>query len=311
MMKRGIGVVVLAVIAALLLVYLLKGKSTERQEVVDMKLPGAPEMNIPSLSEAGDAVTSLAGNATDTVSNAGTVIVASAAGAGTAIVGAAKATGDKAAAIIVSSDNTKDSQNPGFSIRPSQTGEQREFVDNTVNTKKQQKANKVVAKAVKKEKTYKPRIIEEKKKKVVKKSKPKKAPAKVVKKDVQKPAKQKAAAKQSKPKTTAKQVAKQSKPKAAAKAVAAASIASTAPAGKYTIQLLATSSSTRASKLSKVLKSEGYTTYITETNNNNKVLYRVRVGGYGNRNKAIQAQASMKRRYQKNFFVQNSLVVSR
>ncbi len=288
MMKRGIGAVVLAVIAALLLAYLLKGKSTERQEVVDMKLPGAPEMNIPSLSEAGDSVTSLAGNATDKVSDAGTTIVASAAGAGTAIIGAAKATGGKSAAIIVSSDKSTDTQNPGFSIRPSQQNEQREVVDNTANTKKKA-ANKVAAKSNTKEKAYKPRIIEEKKKKVVKKSQPKKAPAKKVKKPATK-------------------VAKQSKPKAVAPK--AASIATAAPAGKYSIQLLATSSSSRASKLSKVMKSEGYETFVTETSNNSKILYRVRVGGYGNRNKAIQAQDSMKRRYQKNFFVQNSLVVS-
>ena len=282
MIKRGIGAVVLAVIAALLLAYLLKGKSTERQEVVDMQLPGTPEMNIPSLSEAGDKVASMAENATEAVSGAGTAVVASAAGAGAAVVGSAKAAGNKAAAIIVNSDDNektvKDPQNPGFSIRPSQSNEQREVVDNTAN------ANKKTA-AVKNEK-FKPRLIDEEK--VVKKVK--KAPQKIAKKEAQKPAKKVA------PKSVA--------PKAT-------SIATAAPAGKYSIQLLATSSSSRASKLSKVMKSEGYNTFITETRNNNKVLYRVRVGGYGNRNKAIQAQAAMKRRYAKNFFVQNSLVVSK
>ena len=294
MMKRGIGAVVLAVIAALLLAYLLKGKSTERQEVVDMQLPGTPEMNIPSLSEAGDTITSAASNAGDTLSDAssgaGTAIVASAAGAGAAVVGSVKAAGNKAA-IIVSSDESANTtggnaQNPGFSIRPSQNNEQREVVDNTTS-KKQVKA--------KKEK-YKPRLIEEKKNKVVKRVK--KAPAKPkkvvkAKKETKKPTK----------------VAKKPAPKSVAPK--AASIATAAPAGRYSIQLLATSSSSRASKLSKTMKSEGYTSFITETNNNNKVLYRVRVGGYGNRNKAIQAQESMKRRYAKNFFVQNSLVVSK
>ena len=294
MMKRGIGAVVLAVIAALLLAYLLKGKSTERQEVVDMQLPGTPEMNIPSLSEAGDTITSAASNAGNTLSDAssgaGTAIVASAAGAGAAVVGSVKAAGNKAA-IIVSSDESANTtggnaQNPGFSIRPSQNNEQREVVDNTTS-KKQVKA--------KKEK-YKPRLIEEKKNKVVKRVK--KAPAKPkkvvkAKKETKKPTK----------------VAKKPAPKSVAPK--AASIATAAPAGRYSIQLLATSSSSRASKLSKTMKSEGYTSFITETNNNNKVLYRVRVGGYGNRNKAIQAQESMKRRYAKNFFVQNSLVVSK
>jgi len=291
MMKRGIGAVVLAVIAALLLAYLLKGKSTERQEVVDMQLPGTPEMNIPSLSEAGDTVASAVTDTGDSLSNAtsgtGTAIVASAAGAGATVVGSVKAAGNKAAAIIVSSDSTDatggNAQNPGFSIRPSQSNEQREIIDNTASKKQ------VVAKKEK----YKPRLIDEKKK-VVKKSTPK--PKKVVKtkKETKKPTKK---------------VAKKAAPKSVAPK--AASIATAAPAGRYSIQLLATSSSSRASKLSKVMKSEGYTTFITETSNNNKVLYRVRVGGYGNRNKAIQAQESMKRRYAKNFFVQNSLVVSK
>ena len=295
MMKRGIGAVVLAVIAALLLAYLLKGKSTERQEVVDMQLPGTPEMNIPSLSEAGDTITSAATDAGDTLSNAssgaGTAIVASAAGAGAAVVGSVKAAGNKAAAIIVSSDDSANTtggnaQNPGFSIRPSQSNEQREVVDNTTSKKQ------VTAKKEK----YKPRLIEEKKNKVVKRvtkapAKPKKVAK--AKKETRKPTK----------------VAKKTAPKSVAPK--AASIATAAPAGRYSIQLLATSSSSRASKLSKTMKSEGYTSFITETSNNNKVLYRVRVGGYGNRNKAIQAQQSMKRRYTKNFFVQNSLVVSK
>ncbi len=289
MMKRGIGAVVLAVIAALLLAYLLKGKSTERQEVVDMQLPGTPEMNIPSLSEAGDTVASATADAGSSLSNASTAIVASAVGAGAAVAGSVNSTNNKAAAIIVSSDGIGDAaggntQNPGFSIRPSQSNEQRKVVDNTT-AKKQ-----VVAKKEK----YKPRLIEEKKKKVVKKVK--KAPSKPKK-----------VAKAETKKTT--KVAKKAAPKSVAPK--AASIATAAPAGKYSIQLLATSSSSRASKLSKTMKSEGYTTFITETSNNNKVLYRVRVGGYGNRNKAIQAQASMKRRYAKNFFVQNSLVVSK
>ena len=60
MVKRGIGAIVLAIIAALLLGYLLKDKSRERQDVVDMKLPGAPEINIPSLSEATSKVTNTA-----------------------------------------------------------------------------------------------------------------------------------------------------------------------------------------------------------------------------------------------------------
>jgi len=285
MMKRGIGAVVLAVIAALLLAYLLKGKSSERQEVVDMKLPGAPELNIPSLSEAGNTLKTSVEGAADTVTNAGTAVVASATGATNAVVDTAKEVGKKASAIIVSSEEVvKTEENPGFSIRPTQGGEQREIVDNTKEAAKEE-----VAKV--EEKAFKPRIIEEKKK-VVKAKPPvaKKVPV------AQKPAVAKKA-----PTPQAKTPAK-----AATKATTVA-----AGSGKYAIQLLATSSSSRATKLSNVMKSEGYNTFITETSNNNKVLYRVRVGGYGNRNSALKAQEGMKRRYQKNFFVQNSLVVSR
>ena len=84
MVKRGIGAIVLAIIAALLFGYLLKDKSRERQEVVDMKLPGAPEINIPSLSEATNKVTdtaaTLVNEAKDTVADAGNTVVASATG---------------------------------------------------------------------------------------------------------------------------------------------------------------------------------------------------------------------------------------
>jgi len=46
MVKRGIGAVILAIIAALLLGYLLKDKSDQRQDIVDMTLPGAPKISI-------------------------------------------------------------------------------------------------------------------------------------------------------------------------------------------------------------------------------------------------------------------------
>ncbi|KAG1663413.1 hypothetical protein GQR58_020357 [Nymphon striatum] len=271
MVKRGIGAVVLAIIAALLLGYLLKDKSQERQEVVDMKLPGAPEINIPSLSEATSKVTdtaaTLVGEAKDKVADAGSAVVASATGTLKTATDSVKSVSDKAKSAVV--DSTASSTNdgtakPGFSFRPPNQNEQKEIVDN--------------AKPVKK--AFKPTIEEEPKAK--------------------KPAKKKVVAK------APKKVAKKPAP-----AKPAPSTSSNSVGGKYSIQLLATSSQSRANKLASTMNGEGYVAFITQTTSNNKILYRVRVGGHNDRSSAIKAQDSMKRRYKKNFFVQNSLVVSK
>ncbi len=297
MVKRGIGAIVLAVIAALLLGYLLKDKSSQRQEVVDMKLPGAPEMNIPSLTGSSDTDTettsTLLAASKDRLDSSVSSISDSAKGAGSAIIASAKGVTDKVTdAIKPTMDSTSaaiQGTKPGFAIRPSMPNEQKEIVDNTVNKTTTTTAPKIeeTAKAVKDTvvastadttkkvtKAFKPEIVEKKK------------PAK--------PAAPKQAKAPSKPE----------------KAESLAPIPSAAPAGKYSIQLLATSSQSRAGKLAKTMKSEGYNVFVTQTTRDNKVLYRVRVGGHSSRNSAIKAQESMKKRYQKNFFVQNSLVIS-
>ena len=296
MVKRGIGAIVLAVIAALLLGYLLKDKSSQRQEVVDMKLPGAPEMNIPSLTgspntdtetstllaASKDRLDSSVSSISDKAKGAGVAIIASAEGVKETVTDAVQPTMDSTSAAI---QGTK----PGFAIRPPMPNEQKEIVDNTVNKTTTTTAPKIkeTAKAVKDtvvastadttkkvKKAFKPEIVEKKK------------PAK--------PAAPKQAKAPSKPE----------------KAESSTPIPSTAPAGKYSIQLLATSSQSRAGKLAKTMKSEGYNVFVTQTTTDNKVLYRVRVGGHSSRNAAIKAQEGMKKRYQKNFFVQNSLVIS-
>jgi len=319
MIKRGIGAVVLAIIAALLLGYLLKDKSSERQEVVDMKLPGAPEMKIPSLTGSDQDTTSSsatltaegkAKEITDKVKNAGTSIVASASGSATKLADTGKAAINNSKETVANATekaaNLTATTKPGFAIRPSQKNEQREIVDTVKPSTADKSAamahaqdntknanNKVVASTsapVQKPKAqYKPRIVDEKK--PTKTAKVKKPEKKVAKKQVAKPKPQK-------------QVAKPVAP------VAAPAPAAATPSGKYAIQLLATSSQSRAKKLAKTMKGEGYQSFITQANRNNKVLYRVRIGGYSDRNGAIKAQENMKRRYQKNFFVQNSLVVS-
>ncbi len=138
MVKRGIGAIVLAIIAALLLGYLLKDKSRERQEVVDMKLPGAPELNIPSLSEATEKVTdsaaSLIDEAKDKVVKSGSAVVASASGtfndlsdsASNSINSATDAVTNKANTAI----KTATTGNPGFSFRPPSQNEEQVVIDN-------------------------------------------------------------------------------------------------------------------------------------------------------------------------------------
>ena len=289
MVKRGIGAVVLAIIAALLLGYLLKDKSRERQEVVEMKLPGAPEISIPSLSDAtssvADSAATLVDEAKETVSNAGSSVVASATGA------LSNLSSETTNAVKVVTDNVSTSTNiettsattnanPGFSFRPPQKNEEQQIntssaivSDTTANAATTPSNNTVVAStaktAVKKEvkKKFKPTIEKETKAPAIKKKV-------VVKKAKAKP------------------------------------VVESTSGGKYSIQLLATSSQSRANKLAKTMNGEGYVSFITQTTSNNKVLYRVRVGGHKDRKGALTAQQTMKRRYQKNFFVQNSLVVS-
>ncbi len=290
MVKRGIGAIVLAVIAALLLGYLLKDKSREREEVV-MKLPNAPEMNIPSLTgshtnstDANSETPTLLDNAkatisettsgvTDTLKDSGSTIVASATGAVDNATDTVKATMDSTSAAI-------QGMKPGFAIRPSLQNEEKEIVDTTklspTNSPKIEDTVKktketVIASSNTTKKTFKPHIVE---KKPTKKEAPKQA---------------KAPTKPTPPTNTN---------------------VSTTPIGKYSIQLLATSSQSRANKLANTMKGEGYKVFVTQATREDKILYRVRVGGHGDRAAAIKAQEGMKRRYQKNFFVQNSLVIS-
>ncbi len=298
MVKRGIGAIVLAVVAALLLGLLLKDKSRERQDVVEMKLPGAPEMNIPSLTGSADSDTTtpslletakakIDGGASG-MNSAGSAIIASATGAAT----------DATTVAMDSTSTAIQGMKPGFAIRPSSQNEEKEIVDGTDTptttiapatkepSKTVEKKNTVVASTSKKAKeAFKPSIVE-KKKKITKstaktKAKPKKAA----------PAKKESVAKKETSKKTAPAV-------------------SSSALGKYSVQLLATSSQSRANKLASTMKGEGYKVFITQTTRENKILYRVRVGGHANRNGAIKAQDGMKKRYRKNFFVQNSLVVS-
>lgn len=318
MVKRGIGAVVLAIIAALLLGYLLKDKSRAREDIVDMKLPGAPEITIPSLSDATSKITdsaaSLVGEAKDSVSNAGnavaenavidsassvvTKVTDSVSNTSTTVIDSASASTETVIANVTTSSDSA-SNNPGFSFRPPNKNEEQQIntdssADNSSNNSSNDNSetrietntnNTVVASTPKTEikpaKVFKPTIENEPKKIVKKKAVVKKAVAK------------KAIAK----KQTVKKAVAKTKP-------------ATSTSSKFAIQLLATSSQSRANKLAKTMNAEGYASFITQTSSNNKILYRVRVGGHKDRATALKAQQGMKRRYLKNFSVQNSLVVS-
>lgn len=286
--KRGIGAVVLAVIAALLLGYLLKDKSRERQEVVDMKLPGTSEMNIPDLS--GTAEPNSGTNQQENSISLVNETTNAARQIDDSIKNTVVATADAVKNTVADTEqnNNTVNMNPGFSIRPPSTNETREITDNRGmdNTTTESSGSAAIAYStdpvdeviasnkMQDKKKFKPTIVEEKKR-----------------------PKQKPTAKKS---TASKEVKK---------ATTATSAANNAP-GKYSIQLLATSSQSRAAKLAKTMKSEGYKVFVTKTESNNKTLFRVRVGAHAGRSDAVTAQEGMKRRYQKNFFVQNSLVVS-
>lgn len=288
MVKRAIGAVVLAIIAALLLGYLLKDKTRERQEVVDMQLPGTSDLAIPDLvtpatpqekRQAMEMATTPPA-IVETSSTASDDVVASAAAIG---------------------NNT----DPGFAVRPSVTNETREIIDNKTPEPTFQGGSaaiavssdpveKIVASTTTKptppKPAFKPTIVEDNVEEKVDKKPVARTPPTAPPKPVRQSQK-----------TERKPVSPSKLPSPA--------VAEKAPGGTFSIQLLATSSQSRAAKLANTMRGEGYKVFVTQTRNNDKVLYRVRVGNHANREAAVKAQEGMKRRYQKNFFVQNSLVI--
>ena len=328
--KRGIGAVVLALIAAALLAFLLKDKAAQRQEVVEIALPGTTENSgistqstrLPTLttdnSGNGNVIANAgAGNGTNnsaSVTTSGTVNTASATPAansdGTIIASATAAT---AAAVGNASDTIK--QNMDFSVKPKAAKASEGFLEldlvnngTTSTTPKastsasQTKPAAPVEKSAPKSSsntdqgiviastspksntranTVQPRLIGEKRSAPIKSS----STARVIKKT-----------------TPAKKSQSASAP--------AASSATQAKNG-YAIQLLATSSLTRANNLKNVMAGEGYPAYVTKTQQNGKTLYRVRIGQYKVKSEAVKDQLSMKRRYKKNTNVNRSAVVAR
>ncbi|PID46421.1 MAG: hypothetical protein CSB47_04175 [Proteobacteria bacterium] len=323
--KRGIGAVILALIAAALLALLLKDKAPQRQDVVDMALPNSgagsqankdatsydtlstdnktadKESTGNTTSEKSDNTVTQKGDETSDKANQEEV-VAAAKPAGTA-------------------ENAK-KKDVGFSVTPDKkaSGEFRDLdlVNNPNHTaaapkddgaatdaSTQQASDQQAAPAV--DKADQDTVIASKAPSKTEKVKSNEVQARLI-------GEKKAVAPKSS--RTAKVITKKAKPKAAAPVESTNKPANAEPTtvrakNGYTIQLLATSSAKRANDLKKVMRGEGYPTYVTKTQRNGKVLYRVRIGQYADRSTAAKAQAAMKRRYKKNTYVNNSAIVTR
>ncbi len=335
--KRGIGAVVLALIAAGLLAFLLKDKAAQRQEVVETAIPGTTvnsgistqSTRLPTLTtdNSGNGnVIANAGNGSGTNSdsvqspaaietsdtgntastNSDGTIIASAAALGTAGAAAAgqaatnanksmdfsvkpnAAQAPKASSEFLELDLVNNGTPANNSASTSQTKPlpvptEKAAAPSAANTDQGIVIASTSPKSNARANTVQPRLIGEKRSAPVKSA----STAKVIKKVV--PAK---------------------KAKAAETNSTAASTTTQAKNG-YAIQLLATSSQSRANNLKNVMAGEGYPAYVTKTKQNGKTLYRVRIGQYAVKSEAVKAQASMKRRYKKNTNVNRSAVVAR
>ncbi|CAA6814957.1 MAG: Unknown protein [uncultured Thiotrichaceae bacterium] len=304
--RRGIGAIVLALVAALLLGYLLKDKGPQRKEVVDMKLSPEPIRIFPggSSEEATAEGNSTGEESTGNVATAAaaTAAVATAAAvagsatkdtAGNAManvkdrvvdpvtgnpsVANGNVTKDGAGQAVYGSNSAGPKDTPaGFAVRAPKQGEVRPIVDD---------ASTVARKATPKSNA---RLVGEKKLPPVTSSK----------KSTSEP-------------STSKKVASTRNSTSTQSRASTPTVASTNATGrnKYVVQLLATSNSTKAKNLRNTMKSEGYPAFISTVQSSGKTLYRVRVGGYAGRSVAMKKQSSMKRRYLKNKYVQSSIVV--
>jgi cell division septation protein DedD len=326
MVKRGIGAAALAILAALLLGYLLKDKGQERQEVVNMKLPGASEvkdsLNIPAL-KGSDTAKNLTQKGEDE-------IVASADGAAEKVNEATKDLKVKEVAVNTFKNKGEDLD---FTVRPPK-GERREIVDNIGKSRQDTASTSgsssrgtlrddgdiaasasaggggsrsgsisrsapsdgtVVASS---DRGYRPRLVDEKRRSAnygLDNSSELTRRERRELREKHRAEKRRAERKAVKAKEDAEEEKKRNK----------------ADKDHYAIQLLATSSSSRANKLKSVMGDEGYPTRVSKTNGNGKVLFRVRIGNYTTRQGAVSAQRTMQRRYKRNQYVNDSIIVAR
>lgn len=327
----------LALVAALLLGYLLKGKAPERKDVVNMELPKSPIQIFPESDAGSEAGQANGDSAAGAGSSSGLAATGAATGAAVADVagkaaGGVKEAGQSAAdagkkmvgldgkASTKAEDNIVDEKtgNPSstrknivvdgagqvvygtresgpkdapakFDFRTTAGQEVRPAIDGSATLIKSQGESTTAKKAAP---TSNAKLIGEKK------LPPVGAPAVAATSS-----KKIASSRNTKTPTPAGKAT----PADAQKATVAA--APTAGRNKYSVQLLATSSSSKADNLKSTMDKEGYNAFVSTTTHGGKKLYRVRVGNYAGKSAALKVQNAMKRRYRQNQFVQSSIVV--
>lgn len=338
--KRGIGAVILALIAAALLGYLLKDKAAQRKDVVEIAFPGGtdgeqtadntgrlPELTTDNSSgnviatagtDAQATIESASQSVVDGTSDAADKVVASAAATGAAVATTAAAATDAAKSAIdfsvrppakdteyleldlVNNGNTDSSTTTSTTASTSSAAPAASSTEVAVVEPAASAQGKIIASTKAAASAPQARLIEEKSAPKISSS----STARVITK--------------SRPVTT---TAPESTVIASAEATMEAPVTASTPAAApaasreavngYAIQLLATSSQTRANDLKNVMAREGYPTYVTQTSQNGKQLFRVRIGQYKTRAAAAAMQNSLKRRYKKNKSVTNSAIVAR
>lgn len=333
--KRMIGAVVLVLVAALLLAWLLKGKNKDGQqnlaqnnaaEVAPIKgFPVAGPDDKPQLVGEGDA----AQQAQDTAAQQATNTAEQAADGNS---------------LMPNIQMPQTAQNTtGFDVRPN-AGEQRQIVDtdgqvkagegnlgtgdakpaqqqqaaaNNTNASQQDKPAENKSAADKPAQQQAQATTQQEKPAENKPAAPK--AVLVNEKPVARPqsvesAEKKAAAeKVAKEKAEEERIAREKAEKAAeAKSKELAGGSATAAAkGEYAIQVVATSSKSKADGIAAPIRADGYTVAVQEAPSNGKTIYRVKVTGFGDRAAAVTAQAKMKARYTQNTHVQNSFVTGK
>ena len=314
--KRGIGAVVLALIAAALLAFLLKDKAAQRQEVVEIALPGAAggvettsqPARLPTLT------TDNSGNG-DVIANAGNGIGENTDGTAQAvsIVGSNSSDGTdgtiiaSAAAVGTGVADTV-SKEMDFSVKPKTAKASGEFLDlDLVNNGQAANTTASAPKATSQQDTASSNNDSDTDQGIVIASTKPKSTARANVVQPRLVGEKRAAPVKSA--STAKVIIKKTPAKASTQSQPV--VTTTQAKNGYAIQLLATSSLSRANNLKNVMAGEGYPTYVTKVLQNGKTLYRVRIGQYTTKAQALQVQTAMKRRYKKNTNVNRSAIVAR
>ena len=314
--RRMIGAIVLVLVAAMVLVFLLKGKNNkpETEMVQDVTLPSSPILAFPGDGASNVQQVAAGDGATQVASVDGATGTQQGSGSGATKAGldilpnglkpAADAVKDAAAQAQQSGSKSVDSADAGAKGQDAKAAvakkqdknlKKADVVnlgnnDSKVNTDsgkssdkdKKSKSSDSKKKDHKKSKTQRPKLVNEKR---LPKVGDKRKKSDTVKKSSP-----------SKKSDTAK----------ADELVPDSSI----PTTGFSVQLLATGAESKAEAVKKQMIDEGYAAYVTSVIKNGKTLYRVRVGSYQDHDEADSVQARMKRRYSKNSNVQNSLVVA-